>query len=144
MKRSYQIFRWGCFGKYVIKLPSFTEKHHLNIKSPHFFLQSDKHTLSKLTYHHEKTQALSQRHLAVAKPCVPLKQRKQKSSVSCFVLMSVWLMNPLANDLKQQSSQGTDVFTDRQSARSQHHRKLTNHCSTHQQRWFSNKGSALS
>lgn len=53
--------------------------------------------------------------------CVSLKQYKAKKrkrkSVSCLVRTSVWLMNPLANDLKQQSSQGTDVFTDRRSAR---------------------------
>lgn len=102
------------------EIAQFYQKNITKTLDPHILLQSDKHTRSKVTYRHEKTQALSQRCFAVAKPCVPLKHNKtnkrKKASVSCFVLMSVWLMSPLANDLKQQSSQGTDVFTDRQSA----------------------------
>lgn len=42
---SDQMFRWGCFGKYVIKLLSFTEKHPI----PTFSLQTEEHTLSKVT-----------------------------------------------------------------------------------------------
>lgn len=114
-----------------------------NIRSPHFLFRlinihsAKSHTVMKIKSNIKSETPLWQSLVSHSNKT----KRKKKKSVSCFVLLSAWLMNPLANDLKQQSSQGTGVFNDRQSASdrpctSQHHRKLTNHCDTHRLRWF--------
>lgn len=71
-----------------LNCPVLLEKKNIaKTLDPPIFLQSDKHTRSKVTYHHEKkkTQALSWRHLAVAKQCVPLKQNKTKKKIICLL-----------------------------------------------------------
>ena len=118
------------------------------LQIPTFFFSLTKHTRSKVTWKKtktkKKTQALSWRHLAVAKQRVPWKQKKQnktkKSSVSCFVLMSVWLMNPPCQWFEAAKLTGdTCVHWQTLNSTSQHHRKLTNHCNAHQLRWFQTK-----
>lgn len=107
---------------------------------PLIFLQSDKHTLSKVTYRHEKTQALSQRHLIVAKPCVPFKQNKTK--ICLLFCADVWLLNPPCQWFEAAKLTGDRCVhwqTIGLNYTSQHHRKLTNHCNTHKLRWFRTK-----
>lgn len=143
MKGSYQIFRRGCFGKCVIKLPSFTEKKPLD---PNIFLQSDKHTRSKVTYHHEEktkqNSSIKSKTPYCGKAMCPVKKTKgNKTKIICLLFCAdVCLVDEPPCQWFEAAKLTGDRCVHWQTIglnyTSQHHEKLTNHCNTHWLRWF--------
>lgn len=134
IKGSYRV--WGDFGKWVIELLSFTEGK----KNPHI-LSSD-YNLHSGTYCHWKKKTLSQRHVAVAKPCDPFKNQNKIIS-SGLVLLSVPAGESPLPMIGSSGAHRGNVFTDRQlawtgSARASTintKRDKTDQCDAHRLSW---------
>lgn len=87
---------------------------------PHFFLQSDKHTRIKITYHHDenkkknpKRSSIQSEHTLLREAPCPTKskqkwKKEKKQTKQNLSLVLCW-WPPLGNDWKQQSLKGTCV-----------------------------------
>lgn len=144
IKGSYQIFKWGCLGNVLLNCPVLL-KNITKTLDTHIFLQSDKHTLSKVKYRHEKNSSIKSKTPCCGKAMCPIKiKQKQTKQNNHLSLVSCWY---LADEPPCQWFEAAKLTGDRcvhwqtigLNYTSQHHRKLTNHCNTHQLRWFGTK-----